>query len=531
MVRGVLVYGAASLLGLTLCIAETLKYAHQLDQAAAVLQTTDSASDASSSSAVPLPVSPFESVSSVLSSLPFLLSILSSSASLPGLRRFLAFFLRSKVNEVMALNLVVSMLAGAVRAVQLRLFGPLSDNEAKACRENLFNFLVFRSVFVAAIVPLDVRELMVWCAFFAVIAALRLLCIIARERFATVTILPSATADTFVRVIVLIAALLLTDLLLAAAVWAVVRRQAGLSVVCLLLFENVVVLLGCLKVSGKYLIHLLGLRRGQGWEERNSYLYYCEFVFEVLTQLLTLLHYLHVWSFYGLSVTIIDLFLFLHLRSSFIVLVDRISKYHHYRRASVEINSRYADATQAELEQADDFCAICREGMDSAKKLPCGHLSAAPADTQQQQASPHLLLPLTVCCGLCLVRLCRCSASIAAASLSGWSTRASVHPVEHRCCTQRQRERRRRRSSGSNSSSSSSGWQRCTLRKQRRITQLSSRCLQQTLALVQPPLLSALPLLLLLLRLTTTTSRRRWLSSVSCRLKTRRSSACWDSAC
>lgn len=101
-----------------------------------------------------------------------------------------------------------------------------------------------------------------------------------------------------------------------------------------------------------------------------------------MTQGLTLVHYLHVWSFYGLSVTIIDLFLFLHLRSSFVVLVDRISKYHHYRRASVEINSRYADATAAELQHADDFCAICRESMDSAKKLPCGHLFHRSCITQ-----------------------------------------------------------------------------------------------------------------------------------------------------
>ena len=293
-----------------------------------------------------LPRAPFESLSSVLSSIPFLLS--ASSSPLPA-RRLLAFFIRSKVNELMTLNLMVALLCSLVRAVQSRLFGPLSDNEKKACRENLFNFLVFRSVFVAAIVPLDVRELVVWCAFFAVIAAMRLLCIIARERFTTVTVLPSATPDTFVRLLALVAGLLVVDVVVAAVVWWLVRAEAGVSVVLLMLFENVVVLLGCLKVAGKYAIHLLGLRRASpAWEERNSYLYYCEFLFEVVTQLLTLAHYVHVWTFYGLSVTIIDLFLFLHLRSSFVVLVDRVSKYHHYRRASVEINSRYADATPQE---------------------------------------------------------------------------------------------------------------------------------------------------------------------------------------
>ena len=393
--RSLLLYGCLSLIALVVSIAETIKYAHQLHVAYAqltaldadvhdVLTSTDATSSSSSSPQpasvnVTLPHSPFESLSSVLSSIPYLLTLSPSTLS-P--RHLLTFLLRSKVTELLTLNLLIALLSLLVAHVQSRTFGPLSDNEKKACRENLFNFLVFRSVFIAAVVPLDVRELVLWCAFFAVIAALRLLCIIARERFSTVTILPSATADTFVRLLLLIAGILVVDLLVAAVVWWLVRAEAGLSVVCLMLFENVVVLLGCLKVSGKYVIHLLSMRRDAAWEERTSYLYYCEFTFECVTQLLTMLHYLHVWSLYGLSVTIIDLFLFLHLRSSFVVLVDRISKYHHYRRASVEINSRYADATPAELQQADDFCAICREPMDSAKKLPCGHLFHRSCITQ-----------------------------------------------------------------------------------------------------------------------------------------------------
>ena len=363
-------YTAVSVLIVLLCVAQTLQYSQQLHRTTALLAHPATAhTEPATATALPWPAKPFSTVSSVLSSLPFLLS---PSRSLASPSVFAALFVRFRVSVVCVVNLLCSLLCVTTALTLRTVFEPLSDHEKKACRENLFNFLVFRGVFVAAVVPLELRELAVWLAFFAVVAALRVVIIVARERFTSVTVQPTAGADVFVRLIAVMAGVCVVDVLVAVAVCAwLVRGEASVSVVCLMLFEHVVLLLGSLKAGGKYVIHLAGLQRDSAWEERNSYLYYCEFVFECLIQLLTIVHYVHVWWLYGLSVTIIDLFLFLHLRSSSLVLFDRLSKYRHYRRASVEINSRYADATREELDAADDFCAICREAMDSAKKLPC----------------------------------------------------------------------------------------------------------------------------------------------------------------
>jgi len=38
------------------------------------------------------------------------------------------------------------------------------------------------------------------------------------------------------------------------------------------------------------------------------------------------------------------------------------------------LSFRFAMATKEELEDNNDDCAICWEGMDTARKLPCGHL-------------------------------------------------------------------------------------------------------------------------------------------------------------
>ena len=385
--RGLLAYSSVSVVVVLLCVAQTLQYSHQLYRSAALLTPpnpsvaeaataaadTVPAIDAATDTSAPVPwawpTKPFSTLSSVVSSLPYLLSPSLSRAS-PSV--FVALFIRFRLNVLSVVNLLCALLCLCTAVLALRVFSPLSDHEKKACRENLFNFLVFRCVFVAAVVPLELRELACWVSFFSIVAALRVVIILARERFTSVTVQPTAGADVFVRLIGVMAAVCVVDVLVAGAVWYVLLRgDASVSVVCLMLFEHVVLLLGSLKAGGKYVIHLFGLRREAAWEERNSWLYYCEFVFECLIQLLTVGHYVHVWWLYGLSVTIIDLFLFLHLRSSSLVLFDRLSKYVHYRRASVEINSRYADATREELDAADDLCSICRESMDSAKKLPC----------------------------------------------------------------------------------------------------------------------------------------------------------------
>jgi len=38
------------------------------------------------------------------------------------------------------------------------------------------------------------------------------------------------------------------------------------------------------------------------------------------------------------------------------------------------MEARFSLATKEELEAFDDNCAICWDKMDTARKLPCGHL-------------------------------------------------------------------------------------------------------------------------------------------------------------
>lgn len=89
--------------------------------------------------------------------------------------------------------------------------------------------------------------------------------------------------------------------------------------------------------------------------------------------LLRLLNLLVIWGFHGVSYTLIDMFILMNVRSAFLKLRKVLDSVRQYREAERQLRVLYPDATKEDLENADDNCAICREHMDSAKRLPCGH--------------------------------------------------------------------------------------------------------------------------------------------------------------
>jgi autocrine motility factor receptor len=76
----------------------------------------------------------------------------------------------------------------------------------------------------------------------------------------------------------------------------------------------------------------------------------------------------------GLSSQLIDMILFLNIRTHYTNLRARVTSYLHYRRATKNLREAFPNATVEQLVAFDDDCAICKERMTAAKRLPCGHL-------------------------------------------------------------------------------------------------------------------------------------------------------------
>uniref|UniRef100_A0A673MB48 Autocrine motility factor receptor b n=1 Tax=Sinocyclocheilus rhinocerous TaxID=307959 RepID=A0A673MB48_9TELE len=95
----------------------------------------------------------------------------------------------------------------------------------------------------------------------------------------------------------------------------------------------------------RYIIHLYGLICEGSWEDKETCIYYTDFVMEIGILFLNMMHHIHmlvrqiIWASYIIM--------------SF---------------------GRFSMATMEELASHDDRCAICLEKMYTAYKLPCGHL-------------------------------------------------------------------------------------------------------------------------------------------------------------
>jgi len=90
--------------------------------------------------------------------------------------------------------------------------------------------------------------------------------------------------------------------------------------------------------------------------------------------LATLGHYIHILTWHGLQLTLLDAVLILNMRAVIVNLKDKVLSYKNYRKLAQNMRERYPDATSEELTSLNDDCAICRDRMEAAKKLPCGHI-------------------------------------------------------------------------------------------------------------------------------------------------------------
>jgi E3 ubiquitin-protein ligase synoviolin len=89
--------------------------------------------------------------------------------------------------------------------------------------------------------------------------------------------------------------------------------------------------------------------------------------------------------------------------------VRRVKAIGNWRRATRNLNERFPAVTGAELRalDADDVCIICREAIDTGKRLPCGHVLHVDClrDWLQRKQVSGDVVCVCVCVCVC-VRAC-----------------------------------------------------------------------------------------------------------------------------
>jgi len=104
------------------------------------------------------------------------------------------------------------------------------------------------------------------------------------------------------------------------------------------------------------------------------------FSLELAAYLLTICHFLHIWSLHGVSFGLVDCVLALHLHSAVSAMGKKIGDRRNLNRISQSLESNFSDATEMELRKslaAGDVCSVClgtMSGLRNVKKVGCGHL-------------------------------------------------------------------------------------------------------------------------------------------------------------
>jgi autocrine motility factor receptor len=261
-------------------------------------------------------------------------------------------------------NWAVCVLLLFGKAVQRVFLGPLRESEHAKLQERLLNFALFKVMFIAAMLEHSVGSVAVWLLWFVGCSLLKTFSLLGRERVDYLVGLfhgGGAAELGHRRPLALLGLVLAAD---AAIVGAALWRCSSLAFALLLCYECVCIAIDCCHGFAKAFFS-----RSPDTLSHSNYV--IELSSDCVFLLASLLHYLHILFLLGVSFTLIDVILLLNMRSVVLSLFRRYSSYRLFLAMEGELRDRYPTVDDV---PPDQVCAICREPMESAKRLPCDHL-------------------------------------------------------------------------------------------------------------------------------------------------------------
>ena len=252
--------------------------------------------------------------------------------------------------------------------------GELRIMEDHALRERTVNYILFKVIFLGAVVEPELIELICWCGCFTVLGMIKMLGSLGRDRFEFIVVSHNATVVDHVRLTALLCLVFSTSALWGVRVWNTFYDGAGPSVVLLLLFECTTCILCMLQTLSRYIVYAINLHVYQGeWSWHGPLWYLIGFVGDTTCLMLSAGHYFHVWTINGISLNLVDAILFLNIRVTIANMVKNTTGWLNYCNMMRQLDSAWPDATSAELEAIDENCGICLRHLHEAKRLPCNH--------------------------------------------------------------------------------------------------------------------------------------------------------------
>ncbi|XP_036140608.1 E3 ubiquitin-protein ligase AMFR isoform X2 [Monomorium pharaonis] len=154
----------------------------------------------------------------------------------------------------------------------------------------------------------------------------------------------------------------------------------------------------------RYVIHLYDTRGAgtsaqRSWDKRGPLTYYTDLISELIVLAVDFFHHVHMLLWSNIFLSMASLVICMQLRYLFYEIQRRITKHRNYLAVLNHMEQNYPMASQDELAENSDNCAICWEKMESARKLPCTHLfhnSCLQSWLEQDTSCPTCRLGLSM---------------------------------------------------------------------------------------------------------------------------------------
>ncbi|XP_019200463.1 PREDICTED: E3 ubiquitin protein ligase RIN2 [Ipomoea nil] len=291
-------------------------------------------------------------------------------------------------------NFVINTFVLLILCLKTIFFGELHSSETRKLAERLINYIIYKGTFLPLVVPPTIFQAGLWSTWLVVLCSLKMFQALARDRLDRLNASPTATPWNYFRVYSMLLLVLSLDLFwikLCLTIYSTISSPIYL----LLFFEPLSIAFETLQailVHGFQLLDIwLHHSSGDIANSRMSKLFdvsaagsFLEwkcvlirnvgFFLDMMTLLMALAHYVHIWWLHGMAFHLMDAVLFLNIRALLSAIVKRVKGFIKLRIALGTLHGALPDATSEELQAYDDECAICREPMAKAKKLSCNHL-------------------------------------------------------------------------------------------------------------------------------------------------------------
>ena len=280
--------------------------------------------------------------------------------------RIVVHLANSKLAILAIANMALVLVLFIWRIIQAIFLGPLRFRERErlhirardAVIESCLAISIFRedfdATFAALVVTLLLYKSIHW---------------LANDRVDYLEEQPLAPRRAHVRTVSLLLLLSTFDIFFSAKVIKYVVHSNRKTMFVLFAFEFTVLAIEIIGAFFRYLFLVIDMSMDGRWERKGLFSFYAELLSDLSQLIICIVFSLYLQFNYSFPFHLMR-----ELYVTFWKFQRRFVEFLRYRQIIATMDERFPDATEEELNEGDRTCIICRDEMQSAKKLSCGHM-------------------------------------------------------------------------------------------------------------------------------------------------------------